>query len=208
MVPRRPGELSEHGDGPTSGSRDDESESASEASDLLDEEVDMQDGVEPEYHTEESQEETDERENDSEHELLDNTAPLLPKELLKPLPSPAFSFQHAVLIPREQMTREQKVAQRNRSRKSKKRVWDRLKRDSEGTGVLEAGKVAQWKRGIIARKDRVASGRVAKKAKVKQQVSGRQQLLEDRKRAVEQSKCQLLRPPKKGRKSGQRTSAG
>ena len=140
-------------------------------------------------------------------EILAASAPLLPLELLKPLPSPAYSLHQSISIPREQMTREQKVAQRNRSRKAKKSVWDRLRQDSEGTGVLEAGKIAQLKRGIVSRVDKVRNGRIKKKAKVKQQGSGRQQLLEDRKRAVEENKSQLMRPAKKQKRMGSKTAS-
>jgi hypothetical protein len=162
---------------------------------------------EQEYHTEESDEEDlDEDESGSEHELAERSAPLLPNELLKPLPSPAYSLQQPVNIPWEQMTRQQRVAQRNRSRKAKKRVWDALRRDSQGTGVLEAGKAAQLKRGLALQREKVKSGRVTKKTQRVFQASGRQELLEQRKRAVEQSKSQLLPSSEKGRKRRSRRS--
>ena len=200
MVPRKPEDSSEQEDQPSSDSGEDESASASSASEPMDGASDQHEELEQEYHTEESDEEDlDEDESGSEHELAETSAPLLPKELLKPLPSPAYSLQQAVNIPREQMTRQQRVAQRNRSRKAKKRVWDALRRDSQGTGVLEAGKVAQLKRGLLLQREKVKGGRVTKKTQRVSQASGRQQLLEQRRRAVEQSKSQLLPSSKKGR---------
>jgi hypothetical protein len=208
MVPRRPGETNDRENDASSDSAEDDSQSVSSTSEPMDEGVDGQANLEPEYHTEESDNDPDEEETGSEHEAPNTTAPLLPKELLKPLPSPAYSRQQSVVIPREQMTRQQKVMQRNRDRKAKKRVWDRLRQDTQGTGVFEAGKFAQLKRGIAPRKDRVKSGRVTKKSVVMPHVSGRQRLLEQRKRAVEQNKSELLRPQGQGRRRGKRASAG
>ena len=75
--------------------------------------------------------------------------------------------------------------------------------------MLEAGKFAQLKRGIVLRGDKVRNGRIMKKTNVKQRASGRQQLLEDRKRAVKESKSQLMRPAKKQRRIGSKmASAG
>lgn len=209
MVPRRPEETSDRENDASSDSAEDDSQSVSSTSGPMNEGVDDQANMEPEYHTEESDNDPEEEETGSEHEAPNTTAPLLPKELLKPLPSPAYSLQHPVIIPREQMTRRQKVIQRNRDRKAKKRVWDRLRQDTQGTGVLEAGKFAQIKRGIAPKKEKVKSGRVTKQRNVKPQVSGRQQLLEQRKRAVEQSMSELLRPQGQGRRRrGKRASAG
>ena len=195
MVPRKPEDES------SSDSRDDESASASSASESLNGAHDHPDELEQEYHTEESdKEDVDEDESDTELELAQNATPLLPEELLKPLPSPAYSLQHPINIPWEQMTRQQRVSQRNRSRKAKKRVWEALRRDSQGTGVVEAGRAAQYKRGLLLQREKVSSGRVAKKRRPAAEASGRQQLLEQRKRAAEQSKSQLLPLSKKGRK--------
>lgn len=112
--------------------------------------------------------------------------PLLPESLLKQLPQrkpPAPSLAH---IPWDQLTPKQKRARRNNSRKEKKREYDRLREEAQGTGVLEAGKAAQKKRGIVpaVKRDRVKSGRVEKKGRDKVRVSGRQQMIEQRKRAV------------------------
>lgn len=203
MVPRRPEDMGDHGEEDEVASSSGEEDSAfdnsvSEQSDIGSENdqeslEDEQEDLEVEYHTEESEDEAEEASNDN---APTTRAPLLPAELLKPsLPSPAFSLQQP--IPWERMTREQKVAQRNRDRKRKKRVWDRLRRDSEGTGVLEAGKVAQITRGIVGK---VRSGRVVKKVKEKAKLSGRQEILEQRKRDVEERGKALMRPVGKGRK--------
>ena len=209
MVPRRQEETSDRDNDASPDSGGEDSQSLSSTSEPMDEGVDDRVGMEQEYHTEESDEDSDVKESDSEQEIPNTTAPLLPKELLKPLPSPAYSLQQPINIPWEQMTKQQKATQRNSNRKAKKRVWDKLRKDTQGTGVLEAGKLAQLKRGIAPRKDKVKSGRVTKQRNVKPQVSGRQQLLEQRKRAVEQSKSELLRPQGQGRRRrNKRASAG
>ena len=134
--------------------------------------------------------------SEDEHEAP--TAPLLPAELLKPqLPSPAYSGQNAVNGLGVQATRREKKIERLRSRQRKKRVWDWMQRQAKGTGVLEAGRVAQLKRGVVPAKNRVRAGRVEKKAKI--QTSGRQQLLEQRKRVVGQNGSGLMRPSKKAK---------
>ncbi|KAK5164458.1 uncharacterized protein LTR77_009664 [Saxophila tyrrhenica] len=139
--------------------------------------------MEEEYHTSSSEQENPE---DLEFNTsLQPRAPLLPAEVLKPLPSPTRSLQD---IPLERMTRKQKRAERNRSRQAKKAVWDQLRAEAKGSGVLEAGKVAQLKRGAGKSKEKVRSGRVekagGKKTKAKSKVSGRQEMLEDRKRQI------------------------
>jgi hypothetical protein len=146
---------------------------------------------EQEYHTStdsQASSDNDEEEDDIEDDgQRPPSAPLLPPELLRPLPSPA---QSPVVIPYSQMTRKQKRAQRNHSRQAKKAVWEQLREGSGGTGVLEAGQVAQLKRGVgVSESDgqrKVRSGRVEKKKKLKPKFSGRQQLVEERKRAAAQ----------------------
>jgi hypothetical protein len=138
-------------------------------------------GFEEEFHT--SSGEDNSEDEDREEHLLESTTPLLPPEILKPLPSPA---QSPADIPWGKLSRKEKRAERNRSRQAKKRVWDQLRESSKGTGVLEAGKAAQAKRGVGSGKDRVTTGRIEKKSSHKPKTSGRQQLLEHRKRAAAQ----------------------
>ncbi|KAK5128976.1 hypothetical protein LTR85_000309 [Meristemomyces frigidus] len=160
-----------------------EAESHTEESDVSEAEA-APDGLEEEYHTEESSDEG------ADEDAPLRAAPYLPAHLLDPLPSPAQSAEQAVSIPWAQMTRSQKQAERSR----RKRAYEKLRRDTTGSGVLQAGKAAQVKRGVVPGKDRVKSGRVGKKSKV--QVSGRQQLLEERKRMVERGRSELARPTK------------
>lgn len=211
MVPRQPEKLEEQTDDLSSDAEQDESSSSSDGASSAGG-MENQNGIEmeEEYHTDPEDESADTEDDEFTEGQLQNTAPLLPAELLKPLPSPATSLQQTVLIPREQMTREQKVSQRNRNRKAKKRVWDRLRRDSEGSGVLEAGKVAQAKRGVVSlRRDKLESGRVAKRRKNGEgQVSGRQQLLESRKVDVEERRRGLMRPARDGKKGRKVRRAG
>ena len=146
-------------------------------------------GIEEEYHTEDSDvgsdsgqdNEAEEAEQDPSENALPSDAPLLPLELLKPLPSPAYS-PHDTNIPWEQMTRKEKRRERQYSRRAKKQVWIDLKEKTNGTAVLEKGRVAQLKRGVKISKDRVRIGRVEKP--VRQQKSGRQQLLEQRRKLL------------------------
>lgn len=108
--------------------------------------------------------------------------PLLPEHLLKsasqPAPTPAT-------LPWAQLTRQQKKARRNNSRKMKKRTYDRFAAEANRTGTLEAGRVAQVKRGVVPVGKKVRSGRVEKKKgreSGKTRVSGRQRLVEHRRR--------------------------
>ncbi|KAK3717007.1 hypothetical protein LTR37_006062 [Vermiconidia calcicola] len=177
MAPRQPEDVSEDDPASNPESGEDSEATVIEPADLLDQV--LQDG-EQEYHTE------SEGEDDVDHGAGTgvpwSSAPLLPAELSKPLPSPVHSLQ-AISIPWEQMTRQQKKAQRNRSRQGKKKAWDRLREEAEGTGVLEAGKAAQMKRGIVAsKKEKVRTGRVEKQSKPK--TSGRQHMIEQRKRVL------------------------
>lgn len=111
------------------------------------------------------------------------SAPLLPQHLLKPMPSPAHSAQNAPAMQWSEMSSKQKHVQRTRSRQYKKRVYDSLRKHTEGTGVLKAGKMAQIKRGVAPAVGKVKTGRVEKsKGGIAQ--SGRQKLLQQRKEAV------------------------
>ncbi|KAK4545208.1 hypothetical protein LTR36_003387 [Oleoguttula mirabilis] len=197
MVPRRPNDTAEHSPSITSDEasgtdvgdeQEPEQDFHTEESDISEAE-DAPAGLEEEYHTEDSD---DEDGDDGEPR---QAAPYLPAHLLKPLPSLAHSAQQAVSIPWAQMTRPQKEAQRSRSRQAKRRVYDRLRQDTKGSGVLQAGRAAQVKRGVASGKDRVKSGRIGKQGAVP--VSGRQQMLEHRKRAVEQGSRQQGRNAKK-----------
>ncbi|KAK3057376.1 hypothetical protein LTR09_001559 [Extremus antarcticus] len=163
--------------------------------------VDEED-IEQEYHT--SDEDASGLEDDDPENVVAYRAPLLPAEVLKPLPSPVLSLQD---IPWERMTRKQKRAQRNQSRQAKKAVWDQLKEDASGTGVLEAGKVAQLKRGVGQPRKRVKSGRV-QKSQTKPRVSGRQQLIEQRKRVAAESEGGMRPAAKKAKTTAKTKSKG
>lgn len=156
---------------------------------------DAPEAAEPDYHTEPSSDEDAEDINHS----AQVAAPYLPPHLLTSRPDPTQSVQQAI-APHDQLTRKQKAGQRNRSRQAKKRVWDRLRREAKGSGVLEAGRAAQIKRGVApSTKNRVKSGRVEKVRKREVQASGRQQLLEQRKRAVRQMGSEDKRPAKRAK---------
>ena len=203
MVPREPEEDSGREDAASMDSEEDSESNTSDPAKESNQGQEHSEGTEEEYHTEESDDEVAKEQNDgSGSDTPRPSAPLLPEELLKPLPSPAYSLQDAVTIPWDQMTRPQKRAERNRNRQSKKKVWDRLRRETQGTGVIEAGKAAQIKRGLIRASDRVKAGRVGKKTKT--QISGRQQLLEQRKRLIDQNGSALMRPSKRARTGSKR----
>lgn len=190
-----------------------ESDSPSELDDTSNLLNQFEDDAEQEYHTEESdaddEEELQENEkpdsvehdepSDSELDLPAAEPPLLPTELLKPLPSPANSMWNHINIPWDRMTRKQKRTERNRTRKAAKRQWDQLRYDAMRTGAIQAGKVAQARRGIVPSVDKVRRGRVEKQRKP--EISGRQKVLEDRKRSVQQSRSELMKPSKKAKKT-------
>lgn len=212
MARRIPQENVEDDSGQSSGHENELESSTNQPSEQLDQPVGEED-MEEAFHTEESDlSNASDRDDGSELEEYDiadletqpsaTDPPLLPAELLKPLPSPANSPRHAVSIPWSQMTRAQKKGQRRSSRQAKKREWDRLRREANETGVLQAGKAAQLKRGIKKARDKVKSGRIEKKEKSKP--SGRQQLLEQRKRLVEESNRELMKPAKKAKTRAKR----
>jgi len=166
--------------------------------------------LEQEYHTEDSEENDLElpaegavddgdvtEDGDSEDEVDDRpAAPYLPEHLLKaPIGPPPSTLR--VTLP-ENMNRKQRQDKKRTIKSRQRRVKRRIQRKLEGTGVLEAGIAAQIKRGIVPvpKRDRVQSGRVGKKSK-KVEVSGRQQLLEARKRVRADSEG--ARPAKKGK---------
>lgn len=150
---------------------------------------------EEEFHTEDSEDSEDDadqsaqvEEDETAGDHVSETAPgiaPLPEHLLKPQAQPVQPAQSLADMPWDRLTAKQKKARRNNGRRMKKRTWDRLRAETKGTGVLEAGKVAQAKRGVLSTGDKVRSGRVEKKAREGLAKSGRQQLLEERKRTVQ-----------------------
>lgn len=219
MAPREPEDITQQDISLSFGSEENSESDIGVSSNFLNHvsQADIED-MEQEYHTEESNAskfgQDDEQASDMEGQVGEEfpaksemvaEPPLLPAQLLKPLPSPAYSLWNHVSIPWDQMTRKQKKAERLRSRKAAKREWhtmqrdlERLQREAKDTGALEAGRIAQVKRGIVKARDKIKSGRVEKKTKP--QVSGRQRLLQERKRLVELSGRELMRPPKKTKK--------
>lgn len=158
----------------------------------------LEDGEE-EFHTEDSDgseadigaeaESENEDESDLENAVNAPGIPLLPSHLLKSQPKPVVSAPALASIPWDQLTAKQKKARRSNSRKMKKRTYDRLREETKGTGTLEAGKVAQVKRNVIpAVWRKVRSGRVEKKRGAEGvRASGRQAMVEERKRDVRKS---------------------
>lgn len=156
----------------------------------------MLEGDEEEFHTEDSDasddnlgaasEEQEGEEDMSDLDALPDAAavPPLPEHLLKHTSAqpPARSLAD---VPWDRLTSKQKKARRNNSRKAKKRAYDELMKVARGTGVLEAGKAAQKQRGIApVRKERVRNGRVQKRGREKVEMSGKQRMIEQRKRVV------------------------
>ena len=208
MAPRAPGDISEDESTSAIESGDDPESVSSERAQLPNQ-LPLDDALEPmkeNYHTEGSDASTSEDERDQDvagngevvaaSESAAPGPPLLPAELLKPLPSPANSPRNAV-FPRDQTTQGQKTTNTKRSRRAKQQAFDWLREETKGTGVLEAGRVAQLKRGVVPARDRVRKGRIEKKTEV--QVSGRQRLLEQRKKLDEQKGKQFLGPSKKAK---------
>lgn len=210
MAPREP-EMASDDESSESVESEESSESDGDPSTLLDQvsRTDDLEGMEKEYHTEESDisdiEEDEQQQSDSNDSISAAEAPLLPPELLKPLPSPAYSPWNDVSIPWAQMTRKQKQAERLRSRRAAKEDWDRMQRDlkrMEGQagehGARDAGMIAQLKREIAKVNDRRKRGRVEKTSTI--EISGREKLLKERKLAVKSSRSGLKRPLEKAQK--------
>lgn len=146
--------------------------------------------LEAEYHTEPSEDEEEvaaEPDNALEEYHTDPEdasdaspeIPLLPTALLKSKPSAP-----AAQINWESLSREEKKTLRDELGMSMRE----LRGEAQKNGVLDAGKMAQLKRGIRPA-ERVAGGRVAKKknkrrtgAHAKTEMSGRQKLVEQRSR--------------------------
>ncbi|KAK4504645.1 hypothetical protein PRZ48_002606 [Zasmidium cellare] len=112
-----------------------------------------------------------------------NDTPLLPTALLKSKPSAPTAR-----IDWESMSQKEKKALRDELGVSMKE----LRNEAQKNGVLDAGKMAQLKRGIRPA-ERVAGGRVAKRKKRKTgkqdkpEMSGRQKLIEQRSRETRKS---------------------
>lgn len=162
---------------------------------------------EQEYHTSDSEDRTgddlsrvdDEDEVNNEDRAVPPTAPLLPLNILQTRPPPT---QAVADIPWDRLTRKQKQARRNRSRKMKKAAMELVRSGIEGNGVLEAGRAAQSRRGVLtsATTDRVRGGRIEKRER-KEVVSGRQRVLEERKRLVGKDSGRNMRPSTKKMKT-------
>lgn len=200
----------ESDDIPSSVSMADSDQPEGEANGTLDARFDE---GEEEFHTEDSENSEDVEDDggsDLEGDESASGVPLLPESLLKHIPQAAQSAPSLADVPWEKLSSKQKKARRNNSRKMKKRQYDRLRGEVKGTGVLEAGKAAQEKRGIPpAKKDKVRSARVEKKTREANSVSGRQKMLDNRKRAVERAASGAIGcPPKKPRTSGRAKSKG
>ncbi|EMC92264.1 hypothetical protein BAUCODRAFT_151683 [Baudoinia panamericana UAMH 10762] len=134
-------------------------------------------GVE-EYHTEE--EDDDDGDGGDENELAPtmaqkDVAPYLPAHLLTAQPTEPVR-EDALSEPWESMTRPQKRGRQARLRQRRKKQLKRLQDEAGANGVLEAGRLAQGRRGVASK----ASKSHAKDARPV--LSGRQQMLEQRKR--------------------------
>ena len=120
-----------------------------------------------------------ESEEDNADPSSTKAGPYLPAHLLKaPLPS----SPQVQPTPAKDLSRKQKKGQPRTNRQLKKQQWDQLRADAQANGVLEAGKATQVKRGVLRESDRVRSGRVGKKRKAGVELSGRERMLEERKR--------------------------
>ncbi|KAK4632416.1 hypothetical protein CLAFUW4_02537 [Fulvia fulva] len=122
------------------------------------------------------------------------SAPLLPASLLKSKPT---STSVPVKISWNSLSRHQKKALRDEMGVSMKE----LRTQVQGTGVIEAGRAAQLKRGILPA-DKVAGSRIAKKRKRKGgqpkiESSGKQKLIEERKRRMLENARGSVLPVKK-----------
>ncbi|KAK3651663.1 hypothetical protein LTR56_005471 [Elasticomyces elasticus] len=161
-------------------------------------------GLEQEYHTDDSSAaeeasiaqpadvalEDEDDSDDSEDGAID-PAPYLPEHLLK---APTTLDPSVPYTPHKRL----EYYQRKRQRREERRELERLRTDAEANGVLAAGRAAQIKRSIALKTDRVRQGRIGKKSKAKVEVSGRQAMLDERKRL--RSSSQSVPQPSKKRK--------
>lgn len=120
-------------------------------------------------------------------EPQENSIPLLPTALLKSTPSAPSK-----LLDWDKMSQRERKALRDELGVSMKE----LRSEAQRNGVLDAGRMAQMKRGIRPA-EKVAGGRVVKrkrrgggagKGKAKAEKSGRQRLVEERGREVKKRK--------------------
>ena len=101
--------------------------------------------------------------------------PLLPMELLQSVPGDG-----------EPSDANRQSSEPVSSETDEKLLMKQLWKSTRGTGVLKAGEAAQTRRGVPLMTERVKHGRVGKKRKTttKPQVSGKQRIMEDRKRVA------------------------
>lgn len=155
----------------------------------------------PEYHTEDSasedvdddmiEEDYAEAPGNARANTNPGVPPYLPLHLLRTAADAGEAAPDTAAIPWEQMTRKQKRRQRKSRIRAKKGQWEELRQVAKGSGVLEAGKFAQAKRGVVPARDKVTRGMVEKR-KMKRKpseprLSGRQQMLEQRRRLRERN---------------------
>ncbi|KAK3654454.1 hypothetical protein LTR56_004084 [Elasticomyces elasticus] len=135
--------------------------------------------------------EDDDDSDDSEDEATE-PAPYLPEHLLK---APTTLDSSVPYTPHKRL----EYYQRKKQRREERRELERLRTDAEANGVLAAGRAAQIKRSIALKIDRVRQGRISKKTKAKVEVSGRQAMLDERKR-LRSSSQSVPQPSKKARR--------
>ncbi|EME47161.1 hypothetical protein DOTSEDRAFT_69204 [Dothistroma septosporum NZE10] len=148
---------------------------------------------EEEFHT--ASEDEEEPDDESETRVA-RSAPLLPAALLK---SKSTTNPVPVKISWDQLSRADKKALRDEMGVSMKQ----LRTQVQGTGVLEAGRAAQVKRGILPA-DKVAGSRIARRKRKgrepKIEASGKQTLIEARKQRALLNARGSVQPVKKRRK--------
>jgi hypothetical protein len=156
-------------------SEEDEEDEGPEDAEVVD------DAVEEEFHTEDS----DQDDEEDETKPKQTAPPYLPASLLNSTATTTIPDVHLRDIPWQQLSRKQKKNLKSRSHQKK------IRDAAKGSGVLEAGKAAQKKRGILAK---VKTGRVEKS---KVETSGKQKLLEQRKKMVGQKNGAAVANPAK-----------
>ncbi|KAK5684871.1 hypothetical protein LTS10_002946 [Elasticomyces elasticus] len=134
--------------------------------------------------------------DDSDVDAMD-PAPYLPEHLLK---APTTLDVAVPYTPNRRL----EYYQRKRQRREERRELERLRTDAEANGVLAAGRAAQIKRSIVLKTDRVRQGRISKKSKAKLEVSGRQAMLDERKR-LRSSSQSISQPSKKRKRNAKKT---
>ncbi|KAK5738455.1 hypothetical protein LTR17_005983 [Elasticomyces elasticus] len=130
--------------------------------------------------------------DDSDVDAMD-PASYLPEHLLK---APTTLDSSVPYTPNRRL----EYYQRKRQRREERREWERLRTDAEAN----AGRAAQSKRSIALKTDRVRQGRIGKKSKAKVEVSGRQAMLDERKR-LRSSSQSVPQPSKKRKRNAKKT---